>query len=101
MDTTQVKQIVEAIKTINLNINSDTGVKAVEAVANKIGFWLIMREVFYFIEFLIGGIVIVIIGLLAYKIILKQIKANRDKELMYRLSDYENLTKEDFKEIFK
>ena len=52
MNTEQVKQVTEAIKTLNINVNSETGKRAIIAVADKVGLYLITKEVMGFLLWL-------------------------------------------------
>lgn len=73
MDTESVKQIVEAIKTINLNVDSETGLKAIQAIADKIGYWLIVKEVLGFGLLLLLIVLGFVTVISVYELILKAI----------------------------
>ncbi len=73
MDLGQVKQIVETIKTLNLNIDSVTAQKAVSDIADKVGVYLILRIA---LEFVLYGSLI----LGSFIIFLKIINALRDAD---------------------
>jgi len=94
MDTESVKQIVEAIKTINLNVDSETGLKAIQTIADKIGFWLIIKEVLGFWLILLLIILGFVTVISAYKLILKGIDSDKQQAILRKLYDEEDLSKE-------
>jgi len=75
MNTEQITQLVETIKTLNLNINDATTQKIVDTIIPVVKMYLIKGYVSMFLEFLAGMIVLGII----YKIIKLAIE-NRPKE---------------------
>lgn len=77
MDQNTTKQLIEAIKTININMNSETGQKAISVIADKLSQYLIFKEVLALVNTTIICITILIAGGIFYWMI-KKSKSTKD-----------------------
>jgi len=104
MNTEQIKQIVETIKTMNININSATGQKAVEHVADKVGQYLILQAIFQFTIQLLSVLLILILAFLAYKLFVKlsnnDTLKNKQIQVRMALDNLDGNQLEEFKTLF-
>lgn len=94
MNTEDIKQIIETIKTMNININSVTGQKALEHVADKVGNYLIFQAVLNFA----GQLLLIMLGLaffiLAYRLFTKlskdEVSKNRQSQIRMAIEDLDS-----------
>lgn len=75
MNVEQVKQIVDTIKTLNLNINDATTQKVADAILPVVKMYLIKDYIAMFIDFA----VILFILLAIYKIVIAIIKYKKEE----------------------
>lgn len=106
MDVSNVKEIVETIKTLNLNINSETGRLAIETVAQKAQLYLLLVLLKDFLTnaMIVGGLVTGVIAF--YKIVKAGIDQGTFRDSLNKLDleeqehrkVYERIMKSVFKE---
>jgi len=76
MDVDKVKQIVETIKTLNINFNDATTQKIAEAVLPAVRFYLV-KELLVSLAW-VGAIVL--IAVLSYKLFILMVNADKEKK---------------------
>ncbi len=87
MNAGELQKVIESIKTLNLNVNSETGKEAVEVIAERAVFYLIAKEILVFIGGLCLGIVVLLIVFMVVNILKKVIAADNFTRSLRTIED--------------